>query len=219
MDGLDGGGSAALSSDTASTPDPSPAATPADTSPARPLCRPRAGTAGGARLGPSRYWSFVPGVLVHWPLALGVFAIFCLFAPCWWGDETLVFRDVAYWHANTLHWTVHQWQTGSPPLWNDYQGLGGSWVGQGTTTVFYPGTWLLLLGTTSFQQAYTLVIALHLVLAGVATFYLSRVVGLRHEAAGLAALSYMLSGPVLVQHANWPFLISAAWFPLALAGL
>lgn len=219
MDGLDGGGSAALSSDTASTPDPLLAATPADTSPATALCRPRAETAGGARLGPSRYRSFVQGGLVHWPMALGVFAIFCLFAPCWWGDEALVFRDVAYWHANTLHWTVQQWQTGVPPLWNDYQGLGGNWVGQGTTTVFYPGTWLLLLGTTSFQQAYTLVIALHLVLAGVATFYLSRVVGLRPEAAGLAALSYMLSGPVLVQHANWPFLISAAWFPLALAGL
>ncbi len=153
-----------------------------------------------------------------WPL-VGTLVLLWLFAPALGGDRILAFRDAAYWHMNTLRWTAEQWQSGSVPLWNDWHGLGVNWVGQGTTTVFYPGTWLLTVPLGQFSQRYTLVMVLHLLGCGWGTMRLARVLGVTPIAACFAALTFVLSGPVLALHGNWPFLIGAAWLPWALSGL
>ncbi len=153
-----------------------------------------------------------------WPW-VGTVVLLLLFGPVLIGDRILAFRDAAYWHMNTLQWTAAQWQSGSVPLWNDIHGLGVNWVGQGTTTVFYPGTWLLALPFGQFGQRYALVIVLHLMLCGWGCFRLARDLGVETTAAWFAALTFAFSGPVLALHGNWPFLIGAAWLPSALSGL
>ncbi|MDP1562946.1 MAG: hypothetical protein Q8M16_16330 [Pirellulaceae bacterium] len=153
-----------------------------------------------------------------WTVVLAL-VLLLLFAPVLSGNHILVFRDAAYWHMNTLQWTAAQWQAGSVPLWNDWQGLGVNWVGQGTTTVFYPGTWLLTIPAGQFGQRYAMVIVLHLLLCGAGTFRLARDLGAEPIAAWLAALTFALSGPMLALHGNWPFLIGATWLPWATSGL
>lgn len=148
-----------------------------------------------------------------------VAVVAALFAPAIRGDQVLSFRDATYWHYHTLQWTAEQWQAGRLPLWNDLMGLGVNWVGQGTTSVFYPGTWLLAVPLGEFRQRYAVVLAVHVLISGWGLLRLSRQLGCSAGAAQFAAVSFALSGPVLVQHGNWPFLISAAWLPWALAGL
>ena len=153
-----------------------------------------------------------------WPL-IGTLILLWLFRTPLFGDRILVFRDAAYWHLNTLQWTVEQWQNGSVPLWNDLHGLGINWVGQGTTTVFYPGTWLLAVPVGHFSQRYTMLIVLHLLWCGWGMYRLARRMDIQPTAAWFAALTFALSGPVLSLHGNWPFLIGATWLPWAMIGL
>ncbi|MBL8890970.1 MAG: hypothetical protein JNL67_13395 [Planctomycetaceae bacterium] len=153
-----------------------------------------------------------------WPI-VGALILCLLFAPVLSGRNILAFRDAAYWHSNTLQWTATQWQAGKVPLWNDLHGLGVNWVGQGTTAVFYPGTWLLAIPVGEFGQRYAAIIVLHLLLAGWGVFGLARVWNLSPLAAWFGALTFTLSGPVLALHGNWPFLIGATWLPWSLAGL
>lgn len=153
-----------------------------------------------------------------WPV-IGVLVLCLLFAPVLSGNHVLAFRDAAYWHSNTLQWTAAQWQAGKVPLWNDLHGLGVNWVGQGTTTVFYPGTWLLAVPVGQFGQRYAAIIVLHLLLGGWGVYRLGRVWHLPPLAAWFGALTFVLSGPVLALHGNWPFLIGATWLPWALTGL
>ncbi len=150
---------------------------------------------------------------------MGLLIVGALFYPALTGQEILAFRDAAYWHSNTLEWTAEELQAGRVPLWNDLQGLGCNWVAQGTTTVFYPGTWLLAIDLGSFSQRYAAVIALHLILSGWGMYRFGVALKLPPHSAWIAAFSFALSGPILVQHANWPFLISATWMPWALCGL
>lgn len=144
--------------------------------------------------------------------------LYC-FWPAIFGQRIFVFRDAAYWYIPTLKWTTNQIADGKLPLWNDFHGMGANWVGQGTTTVFYPGTWLLAIQWFEFENRYAAILACHVLLAGLLCFRCARSLGVGIYPAWFAAISYSLSGPVLVQHANWPFLISAAWFPLAIEGL
>ncbi len=144
--------------------------------------------------------------------------LFC-FWPAIFGQRIFVYRDAAYWYIPTLKWTTQQIADGKIPLWNDLHGLGTNWVGQGTTTVFYPATWLLAIPCFDFEQRYAAILACHVVLAGLLCFRCARSLGVGLYPAWFAAISYSLSGPILIQHANWPFLISAAWFPLAIEGL
>ena len=124
------------------------------------------------------------------------------------------------WHLPWQHWNWQQWNQGTLfPLWNDQLGLGMNWPGQGTSTVFYPGTWLLAILPGSFLARYSLLIGIHVLLAGCNCFLAARRLNVGQQSAVLAAVAYSLSGPVLIQHANWPFLVSAAWLPLVAVGL
>lgn len=143
------------------------------------------------------------------------------FGPVIWGQQLFFFRDAVSWHLPALSWTtqIHGPHASGWPLWNDQIGLGVNWAGQGTSTVFYPPSWLLAIPCGSIMSRYGLLLGLHVLLAGANAYLAATRCGCRRDAAMLAALAYSFSGPVLIQHANWPFLVSASWLPLAVAGL
>ncbi len=98
-------------------------------------------------------------------------------------------------------------------------------VADATSAVFYPGKLVMGLPLT-FASRYAWYIVLHVLLATAGAYRLARGVGWRglsgpehglsRPAAGLCAMAYALSGPVLFQYCNVVFLVGAAWLPWAL---
>lgn len=161
----------------------------------------------------------------HQRLAISALLLLYLLIWCFWflpvvlGDQIFFFRDAATWHLPWLEWTTTQWSLGNWPLWNPEVGLGVNWVGQGTSTVFYPGTWLLCVLPGSFRSRYGLLLGLHILLAAFNGYVAARRTGMTPLTSVLTGITYSWSGPVLIQTCNWPFLVSAAWLPLASLGL
>ncbi|GEM_PF-5439159 len=145
-------------------------------------------------------------------LCLGVLAV--VFAPVIFQGHLPAFRDVSYFYY-PLHYHIRElWYEGTFPGWNPYENFGVPLLAQGTPAVFYPGSWLLLLpGPFAFWWGVYLLG--HLLLAAASTWWLLRRWGCSPAAAWLGALSYAYSGQVLMMYTNPPFLVSAAWAPVA----
>ena len=149
------------------------------------------------------------------PLAL-LAGLFCwVFAEALFGSGVFVFRDAGHYYYPLLKFVRDQWLCGRVPLWNPYENLGQPLAANATACVFYPGTALLLL-PIDYAWAYKLLILGHVLLAAWSAYRLAREAKSSREAAALAAISYAFSGSVLFQYTNLPFLIAAAWLPLAL---
>ena len=151
---------------------------------------------------------WLPGILLLLTLA-------GIFLPLLSG-KGLAFRDTAHFYSPSFSWQARQWRDGSIPLWNDQEGLGSDVVGDGSSSVFYPGKLLLVALPFAWATRLNLYVLAHLLLAAVGSYRLARTWNLERAAACLAATAYSLSGPVLSLHANIPFLVGAAWLPWAL---
>ena len=154
---------------------------------------------------------WLPGILLC--LTLGG-----IFLPLLAG-QGLAFRDTAHFYSPSFSWQAAEWRDGSIPLWNDQEGLGSDVVGDGSSSVFYPGKLLLVALPVPWASRLNLYILAHLLLAAAGSYRLARSWNLGAAPAFLAASAYSLSGPVLSLHANVPFLVGAAWLPWAIHAL
>ncbi|NQT14687.1 MAG: YfhO family protein, partial [Planctomycetes bacterium] len=141
-----------------------------------------------------------------------------LFAWCFgdalFGGGVFVFRDAGHYYYPLFQFIKSEWAAGRVPLWNPYENLGVPLAANATSSVFYPGTLLLLL-PLKYALAYNLYVMGHVLLAAWAAYRLARHLGGSVEASGAGAISYAFSGNVLFQYANVVFLVGAAWLPLA----
>ena len=96
-----------------------------------------------------------------------------LFVPAVAG-YSLAFRDTAHFYSPSFAWQTAQWQGGSIPTWNDQEGLGTDVVGDGSSSLFYPGKLLLVLLPLPWTVRLNLYILAHLLLAAAGTFTLAR---------------------------------------------
>ncbi len=152
----------------------------------------------------------------HWLVVASVGALGAwLFGPALVGRESFVFRDVGHFYHPLFQWIAERTRAGQLPLWNPYENLGTSVIGEGTTSVFYPPKLLLVL-PIDFTLAFNWYIILHLALAAWTSFRLARHWSATPLASGLGAISYAFSGDVLFAHTNVVFLVGAAWLPWAL---
>jgi hypothetical protein len=103
---------------------------------------------------------------------------------------------------------------GQLPLWNPYAMSGMPLLADGYSALLYPGSLLFLL--LPLGQAFGWYALLHLVIAGLGTYWLARGAGLRPLAALPAALAYMWSGFTLSWLAFPDFSPVIAWLPVAL---
>jgi len=132
------------------------------------------------------------------------------------GRRTFVFRDTSHYYFPLWNWIAGGWRRGEFPLWNPHENAGASLAADATASLFYPGKLLFLL-PVSFDVAFNLFLLGHFVLAFWFTWRAARSFRWTASAATLAAVAYSFSGSVLIQHANPPYLIGAAWLPLAMA--
>lgn len=134
-----------------------------------------------------------------------------LFHGVLWQDQAFAFRDGSHYYPPLFRWVTEEWSQTELPLWNPLENLGASQISDPTASIFYPGKILYLFWSPPTAFAWFTVG--HLGLAGYGVFCLSRRWRLSHSAAGLAAVSYVLGGNVLIQYCNTTFLIGAAWLP------
>jgi hypothetical protein len=158
----------------------------------------------------ARYWLSV---------CFFVFTAF-LCKPAWWDGLLFGFRDTLHFyyplwsHIDRLPWTEQLL-----PLWNPLDGFGCSIVGEPTSMVFYPFRVFLILPVGSIEQRIGVFILIHIWLCYSLWIFAGSKLGLQSWALQLTAWGYSLSGPVFFQIYNPPFLVGAAWLPLAMFGI
>ena len=151
-----------------------------------------------------------------WPALLigGIWIWF--FGPMMVGQEVVGFRDSAYLYYPLFEWIDSQWAAGEIPLWNPFCNFGMPVVGDGSSSLFYPGKLVFFCRFLSYPSRYGIYLAMHIPLAAAGAFGFARLLGARKSGATLAAFAYPFGGVVLFQVTNVIYLVSAAWFPWAM---
>lgn len=127
--------------------------------------------------------------------------------------EVPILRD-HFDYFQPLRWyTAQELRHGRLPLWNAYSASGEPWLANPQTAIFYPPAWLFV--ALPFATAYTLFLALHVMLAGSGAFLLFNRFA-SQGAALAAALALMFCGPVMSLLDINNNLASFAWIPLVL---
>ena len=155
--------------------------------------------------------------------------ILWLLGPALVGRDRLAFRDVGYFYTPLYQYVAEQtgnqiWPgltTGgiAPRVWNDRENGGMSLAGETSTAVFYPVRHVVYRLIAVPEVALAWYVAIHLILASWTARWLTRRVGASPTASLAASVIYPLSGSVLFLASNPPFLVGAAWWPLAFGSL
>ena len=153
----------------------------------------------------------------YWPAALIGSVWLWIFWPMISGQTVCGFRDSAYLYYPLFKWIDSVWASGEIPLWNPYCNYGLPVVGDGSSSVFYPGKLIFLCRFLSYPSRYGIYLSVHVLVAAAGAYRLARVMKANQAGATLAAVSYAFGGSVLFQVTNVIYLVSAAWLPFALA--
>jgi len=160
-------------------------------------------------------WLSVPYLV---PFVLLALAIGTLLGNCLSGTERLAFRDVGHFYTPLYGYVAARERAQWLPLYNDLDHTGIPLAGETTTALFYPVRRLVFRLIDSPETAIAWYVALHLILAGITAAWAALKSGASRYGASLAMLAYPLSGPIWFLYTNPPFLVGAAWLPLALGG-
>jgi len=110
-------------------------------------------------------------------------------------DKTFFVRDVSFFHYPLKKLVTEAYSQGHWPLWNPYVQLGQPLLANPNAMALYPTQ--ILFQLLPFELAFDLHFVLHCMLAGIATFYLARLLGISRHAAFLSAVVYNFSGVTL----------------------
>ena len=135
------------------------------------------------------------------------------------GNDRLAFRDVSHFYTPLYGYVGDRTSAEWLPLWNDRCQTGMPLVGETSTAVLYPVRYLVFSLPTSVERQMAWYVAFHLILASILARFCAGRAGAGRFGRMIAGLSYPLSGSVLFLYCNPPFLVSAAWLPLALSML
>ncbi len=160
----------------------------------------------------ARWWH---AWLHAWPIWLIGAAWIWMFWPMMTGNSVCGFRDSAYLYYPLFQWTDAKWAAGEIPLWNPYCNYGMPVVGDGSSSVFYPGKLIFFCRFLSYPSRYGIYLAMHIPIAAAGTYWLAKTFRASKPGATLAAVGYAFGGSVLFQTTNVIFLVSAAWLPFA----
>jgi hypothetical protein len=151
-------------------------------------------------------------------LAPVILAPVILFAPLLASGQAL------YWGTPFLQftpWRFFAWQTlsqGHLPLWDPWVGMGAPLAANYQSALFYPPNWLLIPfvawgGAAGLAWGQTLLVALHLIWAGIGMAWLVRRLGLGSLAQTVAGLAFSLCGYLVARAGFFSINAAAAWLP------
>ncbi len=139
------------------------------------------------------------------------------FGPALVGNERLAFRDVGHFYTPLYAHLADRERREWLPLYNPLDAVGMPLAGETTTALFYPPRRLIHALVGDAEQALAWYVVIHLLLAAATAGYAARLAGASRQGSAWASLVYPLAGPILFLACNPPFLVGAAWMPLALA--
>ena len=118
--------------------------------------------------------------------------------------------DVAFFFQPTLAAASREIRQGRLPLWDPHAWAGAPLLGNPQSALLFPLTALTYI--LPLPLALTLISILKVPAAGLAMYGLLRLIALRPLAALVGALSFMLSGPLVVW-LQWPYATTIVFFP------
>lgn len=125
----------------------------------------------------------------------------------YFGDNfSLIIPNLLFWKQSVL--------SGAFPLWNPYNFSGIPFAADPASMAFYPFNLLYLFLPMGF--AFTLVLFLHVYLAGVFTYLFLRELGLSKLLSVFGAICFMFSASIITFVNNIALLASSVWMPLVL---
>ena len=145
-------------------------------------------------------------------LVLAVLA--ALFQGLVFGGQVLFERDVHQMLYSQYASFARMVHAGSLPLWDPWTGFGQPMLANPNAQALYPPTWLCLV--LSPEATYTVFVLVHLAVGALAMRALAGRLGASPLAASLAAILWMLSGPILSLVNLWHHLAGACLMPLVL---
>jgi len=158
--------------------------------------------------------SIAPIILAY---SLLVCCIGTLLGPSLGGYERLAFRDVSHFYTPLYGYVAARQAEDWFPLWNPLDLTGMPLAGETTTAVFYPIRMLVYALAPTPETGIAWYVVVHLLLAAVAIHIAARSAGAGQFGCAIAILTYPLAGPVFFLIYNPPFLVGAAWMPIAIA--
>lgn len=158
------------------------------------------------------------GVPYLLPLALLVSVLATLVGNCLVGMDRLAFRDVSHFYTPLYGYLAERERAEWLPLYNDLDHSGIPLAGETTTAIFYPVRRIIFRLIDSPETAIAWYVAFHLLLSGITAAWAARKAGATRQGASLAMIAYPMSGPIWFLYTNPPFLVGAAWLPLAVGG-
>lgn len=147
------------------------------------------------------------------PIALFILFFFPSFSP----DVRFSYRDVAFYYYPLFQQIQHEWENGRVPLWTPFVNLGQPLAADPTASVFYPAKLVFFLSSLnciSYATCFKLYIWIHIVIAFILSYRLSRNLKISHIGSLFSAITYTFSGQVLFQYTNVIYLVGAAWAPV-----
>jgi len=148
----------------------------------------------------------------NWISPLIITAILALVFHRFW-NNAIVFRDTFVLYGPAKFQIAEAIKAGLFPGWDPSQYLGMPLAADVVRGVFYPLNLIYLL--LPFEPAHRLFVLVHYPLAAIFMDLFLRRRGMARAPALLGALAFALSGYMVGQHGNLPFLIGPAWAPLA----
>lgn len=133
--------------------------------------------------------------------------------------QAFFWEDFIYQNYPFRNFAATSLAAGELPLWNPYTFNGMPFLADIQTTVLYIPCLLLTMFVSSGSLSYywlELVIIAHFLLAGVGMFFLAQDFSIRRLPALFAAVTYMLSGYMIVHAIHQQNLTLVAWYPLVL---
>ena len=156
--------------------------------------------------------------VVQIPFAPVIFVPLILFLPLilegkafFWGTPVLQFIPWRDWAWETI-------QAGHLPLWNPLVGMGAPLFANYQSALVYPLNWLTFIfqvlgDAPGMAWSHTLIVAIHLILAGLGTIFLLKNLGVNELAQAVSGLSYGLSGYLVARAGFFSINAAAAWLP------
>ncbi len=123
-------------------------------------------------------------------------------------------------------WRLYAWEVlrgGELPLWNPLNGMGAPLMANYQLALWYPPSWPLYLfaalgGGPALAWGHTLLLALHLLWAGLGMAILLRALGLGKLAQTTAGLAFGSCGYLVARSNVFPMVWVAAWMPWVMLG-
>lgn len=140
--------------------------------------------------------------------------LFALFGKAVFLGEVFYQRDIHLIFLGQTETFVRAVLGGSWPVWDPYPGFGQPMLANPDTQVLYPPTWLnLLMAPTTY---YTLFVIGHLLFTALGVRAVALSLGVSRAGALVAAVLWILSGPMLSLLNVWHHFAGAAWIPWVL---